>query len=581
MTPRVSHQGTLGRIGLLLFGLVFLGAGLAMGYFFVLTDLSAAITARDYVPVQAELLHVELKYHRSDKSTTYETKARYRYRYAERDYTSERVAIGEGADNIGSYQQDLYKRLNTAKQRRATVVAWVNPGNPNEALLDRDMRWGLFALKGMFFLVFSLVGLGVTIYTLRAPSALPAAVADKPWLADPAWRNGRIVSRSRAGMIGMWFFAVLWNAISAPILFILPAELAKQNWAALLGLLFPLVGLWLFYVAVLKTLQWRRFGELTLMMHPFPGALGGVVGGAVELPERFRPGQTFRISLTCVHRRISNNKDRDRSDSAVWQSEASAPVETSGRGSRVSFRFAVPADLPPTTAPSESYHYWTVHLKAELDGVDLDHSFDIPVAASDGVAVAATPTPATPTPVSLLAPEIPARLVRIERRGGTTVFYYPLFRYPSLGIGLLIFSLIFAGSTVFLFSQARGGFSGLIAGFMALVFGMITLAMLLLALYCLANTLRVEVSARGLTAVRRVFGIAFTTHVPLDEIAGIETKIGSQSRSGNQFSVRYVLHALRHAGRRVAVGDDIPGQALADHLAGLLREACGIRTVRS
>jgi hypothetical protein len=573
MTPRVSHRGTLGRIGLFLFGLVFLGAGLAMGYFFVFADVSAAIAARGYVPVQAELLHVELKRHQGDKSTTYETKARYQYTYEGRTFTSQRVGIGEGADNIGSYQQELYRKLNTAKQRRMNVTAWVNPRDANEAVLDRDMRWGLFALKGMFFLVFTAVGFGIAVFAIRATAETPAPV-DKPWLANPAWRDGRITSGSRAGVIGMWAMAILWNAISAPLAFIMPAELAKENWLALIGFLFPLAGAWLLYVAIHKTLQWRRFGALVLTMQPFPGAVGGQVGGAVELPERFRPGQRFRVSLTCVHRRVSGNRDRDVSESAIWQNEIMAPVEMSGRGSRVGFRFSVPANLPPTGAPSDDYHYWTVHLQAELDGVDLDHTFDVPLApAAESASTSTTTTPITP---AAAAPEIPANIVRIERRAGATVFYYPLFRYPSLGIGLVLFSLIFGGSAVFLFSEAKG-LTGILAGFMGVVFAAAAASLLLFGLYCLGNTLRVEVSPRGLTTIRRVFGVGFTTHVPLDEISGIEPKIGSQSKSGAKFSVRYALHALRYAGRRVAVGDDIPGQPLADHLATLLREACGIR----
>src|SRR6185369_12802690 len=141
MAPRVSPLHLLGNVGLLLFGLTFLGAGLAAGYFFALTDTITAINARSYVPVPAEILNVELKRHHGKNSNTYETKARYRYTVGDNSYTSERVAISSGADNIGDYQQDLYERLNTARLRRTPVTAWVNPNNPSEALLDRDMRW--------------------------------------------------------------------------------------------------------------------------------------------------------------------------------------------------------------------------------------------------------------------------------------------------------------------------------------------------------------------------------------------------------------------------------------------------------
>ena len=53
-------------------------------------------------------------------------------------------------------------------------------------------------------------------------------------------------------MIGIWFFAIIWIAISSAPLLMLETELNKQNYAALLVLLFPLGG----FVFIKKSLEY-------------------------------------------------------------------------------------------------------------------------------------------------------------------------------------------------------------------------------------------------------------------------------------------------------------------------------------
>lgn len=565
--------GRSARFAGLVFGLVFLGVGLILGYFLVFPDVCDWLAARAYVSVPGKLYRVELQSHRG-KSATYNVRATYRYTFRDQTYTGSRVAISDGADNVGDYQRNLYHRLKVrAAYGGGGVVVWVDPVDPRNALLDREMRWGLLAFKALFMVLFSLAGLGVAALSLRAAAVSKTAAA----LAMTPQPSGRIVSNTRTTMWTLWIFAVLWNLISSPGLFVFSREMAKQNWPALFILLFPVVGIWLLYKAVQATLRWRRFGALTLTLAPYPGAIGGTVSGTIEVPERFRAAQQVRVAMTCIHRRTSGSgKNRSTTETALWQDETRAQAYASARGTRLSFGFSVPPALPPSAAPSNDYVFWVIDVDANLPGVDLVSRFEVPMAPVAAGATAVEPVPEA-APATRETPDVPARIVRIFKDRDATVFYYPLFRYPAVSVGLLVFGALFAGAAVFLTKLLRGGVFDLMLWPMIAIFGGVGVLILAGGLYALGNTLRVEVSPRGLATVRRIFGFGFARHAPLDAIKSIEAKMGSQSSSGGKISLRYRLVAHISDGRRITVGSDIPGHPLADHLARQLRDACGLR----
>ena len=271
-----------GRLFLFLFALPFFGVGAWMGYSMG-ADLTDAWQMRQWVAAQGTLLRGGYETHSGDDSNTYEANAAYTYDFGGQQYTSERVAIASGADNIGDYQQDMGRYLSGARSRGESIVIYVNPDKPSEAIIDRSVRWGLIGFKSIFLFTFGGVGLGLIILVFRAPQEKdPSAPAyrDRPWLANDRWQTALLKSNSKAAMWGGWAFAAFWNLVSAPLPFVVYTEVTeKNNMPALLGLLFPLVGIGLITWAVKRTLEWRRFGPAPVTLDPFPGSIGGHVGG--------------------------------------------------------------------------------------------------------------------------------------------------------------------------------------------------------------------------------------------------------------------------------------------------------------
>lgn len=146
------------------FMLAFGAGGIWGGVLPLWQTFSTALAARSFQPVRAQVTAVDLVSRRGSKSTTWEVQARYAYRWQERDFEGTRIGVaGTGADNIGSWQADWHQRLKQARESEQNIVAWVDPGQPGRALLDRSVRWGLVALHLPFAVLFTGVGLGASV----------------------------------------------------------------------------------------------------------------------------------------------------------------------------------------------------------------------------------------------------------------------------------------------------------------------------------------------------------------------------------------------------------------------------------
>ena len=561
-----------------LFALPFLGVGVWMGW-----SMGSAIydTLRmhDWVQVEARLLRGGYTTHGGDDSDTYESYAEYTYVVGGRSYTSDRVSVSGGTDNIGSYHQDIGRELSGAIASGQPIRVWVNPDDPAEAVIDRGLRWGLIGFKSIFLLVFGGFGGGLLFFTWTAAAEKDKTdpqFTDTPWLLDDAWQTPDIRSSSKASMVGVWIFAAFWNLISAPLPFILYDEvLNKQNYIALVGLLFTAVGIGLIAWAIRRTLEWRRFGPTPVTLDPFPGSIGGHVGGTIDLNVPYDSANEFQLTLTNLKSYISSSgKDRKRSETAKWQDMIVAHAETTGRGTRLTFRFDVPEGLEESDAArdDDTYYIWRLDLIGELAGTDLNRSFDIPVYA----------TATESDRLSQLAVERgrerqsarAAQAVRdaITFRTGVTgrSLYYPMGRHFWSSLGGFIVGSTFAaiGAWIFL-EEGQRIFGGVFGGIGALV--------ALATLYGMFNSLEVIPNAQGFSTVRRWLGIPIRRHsMGRHEFHHLEKDSRFQQQGGGKHVMYYSILAVDKSGRSVVVGDGFKGSSQADAAIEIIGQELGL-----
>lgn len=567
-----------GRIFLFLFGLPFFGVGAWMGYS-IGANLADAQQMKQWVAVEGTLRRAGYETHTGDDSNTYEVFAEYSYEFGGRQYSGDRVGISGGSDNIGEYHRDMGRYLDGLRSRGQSVTVYVDPDEPSQSILDRSVRWGLIGFKSIFFFVFGGAGLGLIIFAVRSTRKADPSDSrfqDAPWLANDKWQTAEIRSDSKTSMWVGWGFAAFWNLISAPLPFVIYAEVTeKNNLLALLGLVFPLVGIGLIAWALRQTLEWKRFGAAPVKLDPFPGSIGGHVGGTIDLNLPYDAGARFSMTLTSLRSYVSGTgKNRSRRERAEWQDTQLAHVAPGMTGSRLSFRFDVPEHLRESDADQseESYYLWRLNLKGDLAGIDIDRSYEIPVYATgrESTALSEISIEQARSEQSKMDRQVVGKLVNLTYDAGGPTLHFPMGRNLFGGsVGVLI-GAIFAGAGWYLVSHEGHPIMG---G----VFGLVGLLIVVASLYSILNSLTVFQDGDRIRTVRRVLGIPMRRQqMRRSDIVGLKKKASAKTNSGKRHVIYYSISAIDGNGGEMVVGEGFKGSSQADEAAGFIAGSFGL-----
>lgn len=551
------------RWGLLLLSLPLVGLGVSFLYLGVLLPLSDWTDMKNWEPVQAQIVSARMKRNYSEGSTTYRAESSYRYQYQGKSYSGDRVDIstGSSSDNDFEYHREILRPLVHAQENNMTVTGWVNPEQPEQAVLNRDLRSGHLLLAGVFALIFGALALGIWAYVLLArPDKTDVSEAQatlKPWLARRDWASATIKSDGKTGMWVLWVFAAFWNLISLPSAIGAVGEALDGNHVAWLALLFPLVGAVIIYWAVKLTLRWRRFGPAPLTLEPYPGAIGGQVGGTLEVTLPYHADNRFAVTLQCLHSYYSGSgKNRERHESMVWQSEGLAQTARTAYGTRVQWLFEVEDGLPVSEPPGKRYHLWRVNIKCELAGADFDRNYEIPVFATGEKSrqLAQVSASNQHPEVAQKREQLLESLFDIRQVPGGVVLHYPAFSSPSSKMVLIVMGAIFSGVGLLVDAD----------GFPAWIFAVIGLPMFFGGLYALLSSLDVRIDRTELVTRRRLLGVGLgNKHTPRSEITKLFIDESYSSRTGNQHTTYYKIKAELRSGGCKTISHSLPGRELA------------------
>lgn len=380
-----------------------------------------------------------------------------------------------------------------------------------------------------------------------------------------------IPGNTQSNLRTAWFFGVLWNLISTPLLFIIPEELERNRLAAI-GYLFPIIGVGLLTWAVITTMRWRRFGASQL--ETSPAMIGGQLSGTIHT--RLPDVQSLRVTLklTCLDRITrGSGENRDTRENILWREEYIVPEGHIGRsalGASIPVKFDIPADARATTAVGRSDGIvWVLAAEANLPGVDFKEDFDVPVRRDSS---AGTPdTTRANVPASVREPispmDLAASRIHLAPTPEGTQYYFAAARNASFGGGLTMFTLLWTGA---LWLQYTLGFPWIFV----VVTGVFELLLILIVLDVWLGATTVTIGSESVHRRHAILGIGSTRVIPKRSITSIDLRISMQStgRSGTPY---YELRATLDTGRHKHLGRGIRNKRHAEWLLERMRSELG------
>lgn len=391
--------------------------------------------------------------------------------------------------------------------------------------LTRSAASKLFAIilvsGGMIAFIF---GMNARKNAAKAPER-ESTDEGKPWLNRADWGAGRVTSSFRGASAFLWVFAIFWNAISALVVFaVVPPEWHRGNPGALIGLIFPVIGVAMLIYAFNSTRAWRRYGQSFLEMAAIPGALGGTLEGMIQMNTRLRPEHGLHLRLTCVRRTTTGTgKDRHASEKILWQDEKwlqpDLPEPDGHTGIPVYFR--LPDHLPESTAGKGDGIHWKLEASARVRGPNFQATFEVPVFKLPETP-APTDDPTAPYEMSLdeVRQLIHSRILMRDMPGGGREFIFPAGRNPGFASGATLFWLIWTGAiVVMIWKQAPLLFP--------LVFGAIDLLMTVFAFDLWFRRSRVVVTPQKLTVETSWLGLKRQRTLETSEVATLAAEVGA------------------------------------------------------
>lgn len=371
----------------LFFALGFGFGGVGVGVLPMAKMLTGWWRAQSMVAVPARIEKLELKRH-DGESTTWQVQGEFVYQYQGREFRSHRINIGgDSSDNIGSYQKDRYAELQRVQTEGQNISLWVDPQQPEFAVVDKQIRLNRF----LFLIPFAILFPGVAIaacWALWAIWRTPILDTDtaseqtsgQKWAASSQLGT---LTPTASGALAGGLFALVWNMISLPmVLLALTDGGSKVRW---LLVVFPIGGTVVAYFSArVAYLRWR-VGKTALSISQ--SLCIGDTDKRVRLQFLTPLGQRMRtpsmsyeatFNIECLYE-DSRSDDTDRK--ILWTEEL-ATCTVMHAASSLDFSLSLPDNMPASLIWDKNKQKVIWKLRIQILNHELE--FILPVMRGSG-----------------------------------------------------------------------------------------------------------------------------------------------------------------------------------------------------
>ncbi|NOQ17338.1 MAG: hypothetical protein GQ581_09780 [Methyloprofundus sp.] len=385
--------------------------------------------------------------------------------------------------------------------------------------------------------------------------------------------KNRIYSQVASQFWGAWFIAIIWNGITWFAIIkggnnILQAF--EESPVFYFFVLFPFIGLFVIFSAVKQTLAWNKFGKTAVILNPAVGQVGGHCTGSITLDILPQDATQADISLSCKRRYVRQGSDGKSSshEQVLWQDQVTLKPERYGRKKiQINFSFSPPSGLPISEEKSRDYHFWQLHIKVPVPGIDYDRIFELPMeAASELTAAVNSHISENQTSEVIENNRMDEKSTpKIKRTSHGTEFYYGYGRSKIMSMIIMSFG-VFLGVFFNLFFDGFSDFLPVTAFLMSIYINSFAVGLFLLGLFLIINSLTVEVSLAGVRKQQKILGFKLEEFIEIDKVADILIEQGATSSSANGTRVWYALKLYTDDGEKIEVADSLEGQRYADSI---------------
>jgi len=367
-----------------LFGGVFFLSGLAVFYFMVLSPIIDAGRMQFWHATPAQLISAKVHSYQSQNddggyTTMYKVLTQYQYNIDGSSYVGQRAQIT--GDSANSDSDGAYKLLSKIKYENKVhkgITIWVNPNDNQDSIYDRTLDFRFLIMMTLFGSIFMMVGWGVMSLSRQNKEKIPDNVdPEKPWTSRSKWSSPVIYSDVQKSVKYACFFAVLATAFFG--LFAI-ALFGKNIVGTVFSILFLIPPLWLILRAIRVRKEWLYFNKVPLTLMPHPGMVGGIVKGRLVIPNKSSSVDKYNVTLSCIKCWVKRSGNKTSSQQSIIYSDNQKLSTKPSRGGReINFNFNVPAGQPESSVPNQSYHKWEIRVKGDLESINFDRNYEVPV----------------------------------------------------------------------------------------------------------------------------------------------------------------------------------------------------------
>ncbi|HEY4576207.1 MAG TPA: DUF3592 domain-containing protein [Thermoanaerobaculia bacterium] len=364
-------SGAPARGCLVFFFLIFFLFGAAGSYFALWRPLSRLFASRSWTETQCDVLSSQVAEVSGSDGSTYKVDVRYSWTAGGSTHVGSRYDFMGGSSSGREGKQRIVDRYPPG----ARVACWVDPNDPDEAVLSRGLS--PIYLIGLLPLLFLGIGLGGLVWTLRPSraSGVPGVAAgESPFgVPLPVTGSGPAQLKPAATPLGMFlglvFLALFWNGIVSVFVWqMIQSWRSGQPDGCLTAFLVPfvLVGLALIF-GVLRQLLVLFNPRLSITLTP--GVL--VPGQTAFVQWKLGSGGrgVSRVLITLegreearYRRGTSTYTDRETFfTQAVVDCAQSYEISEGGSGT-----FTLPAGAVPSFRATHNKVVWTLKAQCEL-----------------------------------------------------------------------------------------------------------------------------------------------------------------------------------------------------------------------